>query len=225
MRVDEETENVILDFYRRDDAELYSLADWCDTIFLALARLRDGAWRLDLSRDEITLAELSATIGELETRLAPRLKGLRAALVRAHYAAGGSHGELSRAMDTNRATAQTRASRVRGHAPGHWEKWASGEVNPPEVDAADLRPGDTLVYTETGRRSQITEVRVYGDGYVEIETGDHEGGAFCFERGDTATAVRKNGMWEQSDGTQTVAGQDMAVTIYRHPSQHTTRTR
>lgn len=213
------------DFYGRSDAELDLMADWCDTIFLALARLRDGAWRLDLSRDEETLAELAGAIGELETRLTPRLKGLRAALVRAHYAAGGSHGELSRAMDTTRPTAQTRGSKVRGHAPGHWERWATGEVNPPEIDPAELRPGDTLVYTETGRRSQISEVRVYGDGYVEVETGDHEGGAFCWESGDTAIAVRKNGAYEHSEGVQLVDGADMAVTIYRHPAQHTTRTR
>lgn len=104
--------------------ESAALADWFDTILWALENLRSG--RLDQPGPE-TVALISTAIGHLVHRLEPRLKGLTDALIRAHYAAGGSHGQLGTAMDVPRSTAQSRAMRM-PDTPGIWERWARGEL-------------------------------------------------------------------------------------------------
>ncbi len=104
------------------------MADWFDTVFWAMDKLRSGAWNVP-GRD--TVNEIGTAITHLEHRLSPRLGGLRDALIRAHYAAGGSHAELGHALDTARSTAQGIAKRLPTE-PTVWEKWARREL-----------PGDT----------------------------------------------------------------------------------
>lgn len=103
------------------------LEDWMDTVLLSLSRLRTGAWALDGSRDETTLNELHTAINDLQNRLAPRLKGLGEALIRAHRDAGGTVGGLASAMDSPRSTAQYRLEQL-GEPPRHWEDWATGAL-------------------------------------------------------------------------------------------------
>ncbi|MCC5582209.1 hypothetical protein IMZ11_42140 [Microtetraspora sp. AC03309] len=103
--------------------EAAGMVDWFDTILWALDRLRSGDW--DTSSPE-TVSEIDTAITHLVHRLEPRLEGLTAALIRAHYAAGGSHGQLATAMDVSRSTAQSRAVRL-PEEPSIWETWARGE--------------------------------------------------------------------------------------------------
>jgi len=114
------------------------LEDWMDTVLLALSRLRTGAWKLDGSRDERTLAELYTALNDLQTRLVPRLEGLGEALVRAHRDAGGTVGELGRALDCPRSSAQYRIERL-GEPPRYWEDWATGELARRAANATEPR--------------------------------------------------------------------------------------
>ncbi|WP_051363155.1 hypothetical protein [Amycolatopsis thermoflava] len=190
----------VIETYGCEDSELAPLLDWCDTLFFALSRLRGAQWRLDGSRDAKTLADLYTCINDLNTRLEPRLSGVIEALTRAHYAAGGSHGELANAMDVTRATAQTRATKVRMREPSHWANWAAGELAPVDRPATEIRPGWVLITTD-GQRHQVREVRVYSDGYVEVQTGGQA--SFCFEAGDPATVIPKGSAEDYTSGTGT----------------------
>jgi hypothetical protein len=105
-------------------AEVAPLMDWVDTIVMSLENLRSGAWD---RRGPSAVAGIDMAITHLIHRLEPRLEGIKDALVRAHIAAGGSHGELARAMDVARSTAQSRVKRLPDE-PSHWEKWARGEL-------------------------------------------------------------------------------------------------
>jgi hypothetical protein len=98
-------------------------------VIYSLDNLRSGKW--DTPGRE-TVRELYTAIMHLENKLTPRLEGIRDALIRAHYAAGGSHEDLALAMDVSRSTAQSRGNKVRHAAPSHWETWARREL-----------PGDT----------------------------------------------------------------------------------
>ena len=146
------------------------VADWMDTVFYALDRLRSGELRLDGTRDEDTLSAIYTGINDISTRLIPRLQGIVEALVRAHYDAGGTHGELARAMDVERSTAQTRGDKIRKTAPpSTWERWATGELEPEQARAADVRPGWTLISHD--HYLQVSRVVHHVDGgHVSITT-------------------------------------------------------
>lgn len=146
------------------------LADWMDTVFYALDRLRSGELRLDGTRDKRTLNDIYTGINHLSVRLIPRLQGIVDALVRAHYDAGGSHSELARAMDVERSTAQTRGDKIRKTAPpSTWERWATGELEPQTRPAAEVRPGWTLI--SHGHHMQVSRVVHHVDGgHVSITT-------------------------------------------------------
>jgi hypothetical protein len=101
------------------DAALMS--DYFRTVIDSLHNLRSGKWDVPGPK---TVADLYTAIAHLEHRLAPRLQGLRDALIRAHYSAGGSHDDLSIAMDVARSTAQSRGNKVRRAEPDTWEEWA-----------------------------------------------------------------------------------------------------
>lgn len=182
-----------------EPTEAAMLADYIDTIYYALDRLRSGELRLDGSRDEQTLSAIYTGINDLSVRLLPRLQGIVDALIRAHYDAGGSHGELARAMDVERSTAQSRADRVRrALPPSTWERWATGELEPEQVQARDVRPGWTLI--SHGHHMQVSRVVHYVDyGHVSITT---VGGVF----GHTAeTPVH---VVPRDVPTQTVVGEE-----------------
>ncbi|MGC4855511.1 hypothetical protein ACLQ24_19470 [Micromonospora sp. DT4] len=98
------------------DASL--LLDWFDSALVGLVALREGR-AADMSRDE-----WHYLITHLEHRLAPRLDGLRDAVIRAHHGAGGSLAELALAMDVEKSTAQYRRDRVVKREPNVWEAWA-----------------------------------------------------------------------------------------------------
>lgn len=147
-----------------------TLADWMDTVFYALSKLRGGELRLDGTRDGDTLSAIYTGINDLSTRLLPRLQGIIDALIRAHYDAGGSHSELARAMDVERSTAQSRADRVRRTLPpSTWERWATGELEPRTAQARDVRPGWTLISHD--HYLQVSRVVHHVDGgHVSITT-------------------------------------------------------
>lgn len=175
----------LMEKYGRADMDLDALLDNFDTVFHALAAFRNGTLILETGRNPETLATIAGYISALVHKLEPRLKGLTAACVRAHYAAGGSHGELATAMDTNRATAQTRGTRICTAEPSTWENWATGELEIGAYPAADLRPGWTFE-DSNGKRHQVQAVQVYADGLVEIQAGS---AAHCFAPKEKVQAV------------------------------------
>lgn len=187
------------------------LADWMDTVFYALGALRHGRWRLDGTRDEKTLSDIYTAINDLEHRLRPRLDGLRDALIRAHYDAGGSHTELATAMDVPRPTAQKRGNAVRRLAPpSMWEKWADGHLEPVTRTAAEVRPGWTLVVGD--QYVQVSQVVVYDTGHVEIACGHvvhHYGHA------DEITAVPRDVPVATTTGVERIGDTSHEVTMYR----------
>jgi hypothetical protein len=151
-----------------------ALVSWLDTVFHGLGALRTGALRTDKIRDQETLATIIGALVALEQRLLPRLQGLSAALVRAHYAAGGKHSELAAAMDVPVTTATSRASVVRIRQPSTWENWATGDVPVVEHRAGDLRPGWKIA-DDLGRWLSVEEVTIYSDHLVEVSVGAHRG--------------------------------------------------
>jgi hypothetical protein len=97
------------------------LLDWFSSALIALARLRD-------SDPQMTANDWYNLINDTEHRLAPRLQGIRDALIRAHAAAGGSYGDLALAMDVPKGTAQYRRDKLTAAAPSTWERWATGTL-------------------------------------------------------------------------------------------------
>ncbi|MGW1598802.1 hypothetical protein [Streptomyces sp. NPDC002343] len=81
-----------------------------------LAQLRAG---------EASLDDLETTIATT-TDLLDRLGGIQNAAVRQHAAEGGSYGELAKAMDVKRATAQYRRDTLLKNDPSPMERWATG---------------------------------------------------------------------------------------------------
>lgn len=107
--------------------ELDSLVERMDTALWALGLLRTGTThRPDGVARPITAEHLYTVITDLEHRLAPRLQGITAATIREHARLGGSYGELARAMDVPRSTAQRRRDAVTGNPATQWERWARG---------------------------------------------------------------------------------------------------
>lgn len=154
----------------RDMADAYGLHIAMGAIVTALDALRAGRLRLDNTRDPGTLSTISTALHQATCRLAPRLQGALDALIRAHYDAGGSHGELARAMEVERSTAQYQGDRVRKTIPPtHWELWAAGELDPQTRPAAEVRPGWTLVVDD--QHMQVSRVVHHVDsGHVSITT-------------------------------------------------------
>ena len=155
----------------RDMADARDLHIAMDAIVTALDALRAGRLRLDKTRDAATLSTISTALYQMACRLDPRLQGALDALIRAHYAAGGSHAELARAMEVERSTAQARGDRVRKASPTYWERWAAGELEPEQARAVDVRPGWTLVVGD--QHPQVVRVVHHLDsGHVSITTGE-----------------------------------------------------
>lgn len=92
------------------------LADWLHSALIALARLRRGEMTTERAWDAITA---------VQTRLLPRLEGVRDASIRAHADAGGTYGDLALAMDVSRSTAQYRRDVLSSSEPSMWEVWAT----------------------------------------------------------------------------------------------------
>lgn len=105
------------------DAE--TLTDDIATVMWALAMLRTGRAGEAPASDDWALV-----IEHIDTRMLPRITGLRDAAIRAHAAADGSHGELAAAMGVSRSTAQSRRSVVVDRAPSGWEHWAADPRTP-----------------------------------------------------------------------------------------------
>ena len=153
----------------RDMADARDLHIAMDAIVTALDARRAGRLRLDKTRDSATLSTISTALYQMTCRLAPRLQGALDALIRAHYDAGGSHGELAAAMEVERSTAQYQGDRVRKAPPTYWERWAAGELEPEQARAVDVRPGWTLI--SHGHHMQVSRVVHHLDsGHVSITT-------------------------------------------------------
>lgn len=107
--------------------EASQLADLFQTMLVALVNLRGGDDPTYEARH--SPHHLWAYVVEhTETRIAPRVEGIRDAAIRAHAASGGSYGDLADAMGVSRSTAQHRRDAVTSREPGHWERWARGEL-------------------------------------------------------------------------------------------------
>ncbi len=206
------TETDLIRFRDVEPMDAAVLADWMDTVFYALSTLRSGELRLDDSQDEATLNAIYTGINDISTRLIPRLQGIVEALVRAHYDAGGTHGALARAMDVERSTAQTRGDKIRKARPSTWELWATGELEPEQARAADVRPGWTLVVGD--QHMQVARVVHYVDyGHVQIHT---KGGTNAYSAGSEVTVVRRDVPATTTTGTETMPdGEVWAVTIHQ----------
>lgn len=194
----------------RDMADALDLHVAMDAIVEGLDALRAGRLRLDRTRDEGTLSTISTALHQMTCRLTPRLQGALDALIRAHYAAGGSHAELARAMEVERSTAQARGDRVRRSRPTHWERWAAGELEPVTVAAAEVRPGWTLVVGD--QHMQVSQVVVYGTGHVEISCGHV---VHHHDRADEITAVPRDVPVATTTGVEQIGADRHEVTIYR----------
>jgi len=127
--------DVTLSFTREEAAaiggELGPIADTLHSALWALAILRTGHVRADQDQRKDARPERPATpdtwytvINDLEHRLLPRIEGIRDAAMRAHAATGGSVGQLARAMDVPRSTAQYRRETLQRSMPSTWETWA-----------------------------------------------------------------------------------------------------
>lgn len=198
-----------------------TLADWMDTAFFALSKLRSGELRLDGSKDPDTLDAIYMGINDLSTRLLPRLNGIVQALIRAHYDAGGTHGQLARAMDVERSTAQTRGDKVRrSHPPSAWERWATGELEPERARAADVRPGWTLVVGD--RHLQVSRVVHYVDyGHVQVRT---QVGTTAYAAGSEVTVVRRDVPVATTTGEETMpSGETWTVRMHERAANDPNR--
>ena len=101
------------------------LLDWFSSALIALAQLRD-------SDAQMTPDDLHALINDVEHKLAPRLRGIGNALIRAHAAAGGSYGSLALALDVPKSTAQHRRDKLTSTPPTVDERWVTdGGPRPP----------------------------------------------------------------------------------------------
>lgn len=102
------------------DADM--LADYLDSTMWALAMLRTGHAGED--HEAPSVADWGIVVNHLDTRLTPRIAGIRDAAIRAHAEAGGTHGELATSMDVPRSTAQARRDALTARTPSGWERWA-----------------------------------------------------------------------------------------------------
>lgn len=100
------------------DAE--TLTRWYVTTVRALVMLRTG---------EHPVAEWHQLLSDLDHGLMPHAAGIRDAVIRAHYDAGGSVGDLALAMGVSRSTAQSRRAVVLSHSPASGEVWACESVH------------------------------------------------------------------------------------------------
>lgn len=105
--------------------EAADLCNWFDTALWALALLRTGLNTRRPDTPPTVAADWMGVISDLDTRLLPRLQGLRDAAIRAHQEQGGTLNALSLAMDSPKSTAQSRRNKILGAMPpGAWETWA-----------------------------------------------------------------------------------------------------
>lgn len=102
-------------------AEAGMLTDWYTSALLALVELRTAEPGQSPYMEPDSWYYL---INDMENRLAPRLRGIRDALIRAHADDGRSVGDLAVAMDVVKSTAQGRRDAVVKRDPSVWETWA-----------------------------------------------------------------------------------------------------
>lgn len=187
------------------------LRDWLDAAIRSMEQLRSGELRLDATRHADTMAAIRDGLEAVQQHLVPRLAGLGDALIRAHYDAGGSHGELADATGLTRSGAQKRGHRVEIAPPDTWRRWALGLDQATRVRAADVRPGWDYI-AETGNYVQIGRVTHYVDhGRVTID------GRVVLDFADDTpvTVVRRDVPVRTTVGhTTTPNGRATAVTIH-----------
>ncbi|MGV9267405.1 hypothetical protein ACWDRR_22390 [Kitasatospora sp. NPDC003701] len=124
---------------RADADELTSILD---TALWALTLLRTGKDRRaghdpePMTVQPVTVENWHLAISLLESARTTLLAGITAAAIREHRLAGGSVGDLARAMDAPRSTAQARQAKVVTAVVGEWETWATSfpHDSPPFTD-------------------------------------------------------------------------------------------
>ena len=129
-----------------------TFVDWVETALWALAALRDGGvWGsgFEYARPA-DVKHWHMVVNDLEHRLLPRLAGIRDAAVREHAAHGGSVGDLARAMDVPRSTAQSRREALSAGEPAGWEAWARTEQPAAPQVKPLLDPAEPEPYPDAG---------------------------------------------------------------------------
>lgn len=144
------------------------LIDYFDTVIIALHTLRTGEY--DIPGPE-TVRRLYNSIMHVDQKLLPRLNGLRNALIRAHYAAGGSHRDLSLAMDTSRETAISRGNKIRNSEPDDWERWARREL--PDDTARGVKFTAPTLDPESAK-AELAEIIHYMHTELDSEHSDRQ---------------------------------------------------
>jgi len=112
-----------------------TLTDYIDTALWALVMLRSGATGDGTAP---SAADLAIVVQHMDTRLLPRIEGIRDAAIRAYAELpDASHGRLARAMDVARSTAQDRRAALVAREPSGWEEWAreGGPIGRPNPDS------------------------------------------------------------------------------------------
>ncbi len=101
------------------------LADRFDTALWALVALRTGHTFRRGGAEPLSARDLYTVLVDLDTKLLPRLEGVRDAAIRRHKELGGSVGDLALAMDAPRSTAQSRREALEKRGVSAWEDWAT----------------------------------------------------------------------------------------------------
>lgn len=101
------------------------LTDWLTSALAAIVALRTGHIAGDPEQGTPGKDFWAQIINDLESRLHPRLQGVRDAAIRAHVDNHASYADLATAMGAQRSTAQRRRDKVTGAAPSGWETWAA----------------------------------------------------------------------------------------------------
>ncbi|MFD5615841.1 hypothetical protein [Kitasatospora sp. NPDC127060] len=170
---------------RADADELTSILDtalWALTLLRTGKDRRAGRDNVPMTVQPVTVENWHLAISLLESARTTLLAGITAAAIREHRLAGGSIGDLARAMDAPRSTAQTRQAKVLTAGVGEWEAWATSfpDEHQPSTDnwvyTVDLDPDETkAVGIDAGLMADWIDIVLWG--LALLRTGySHRGG-------------------------------------------------
>ncbi|MGY0466596.1 hypothetical protein ACW14Y_41010 [Kitasatospora sp. cg17-2] len=129
------------------DAALTDAAEFTHTVLHGLRLLRHLHPQTPGDHPAGDGAELRALLAVVQTRLIPRIVGLRDALLRVHQEHGlGSYGDLAEAVGMPRSTVSTKLLVLSGTDPTEHERWATG--TPAPVAAAELSTEEMLALVQ-----------------------------------------------------------------------------
>jgi hypothetical protein len=199
--------------------EVVTMAAQLDALLSALALLRGDQLVLDGTRDAETLQQLGAVLTPLD-RFEREVGGVVRALLRAHLAAGGSHGQRAALLDITRDTAIGRMRGIENSQPDRFEQWATGADRPAvtrqRMTALQLRPGYAVL--EGGRVVTVALMEIRYDDQLpsDVVVTTTRGETFAHYASEHVEAVEHDQPHEEITGTITTPdGDARKVTIYR----------